>query len=102
MSRSTGSGRAGPGDRGGHGPAEWVRHFARKVTAADLKDRAEPGEAGDEDGWADLGFGEVDFTHILPALNDAEVERWVLEHDPPSDHERFATRSFIMVAVFAF
>jgi sugar phosphate isomerase/epimerase len=86
----------------GEDPAEWVRKFPGRIIAAHLKDRAEPGENEDEDGWADLGFGEVDYTHILPALNDADVERWVLEHDNPSDHERFATRSFMTVAMFAF
>lgn len=86
----------------GQDPAEWVRRYPGRIIAAHLKDRAEAGENEDEGGWADLGFGVVDYTHILPALNEAEVERWVLEHDNPSDHERFATRSFMTVAMFAF
>jgi sugar phosphate isomerase/epimerase len=86
----------------GHDPADWVRRYAGKIIAVHLKDRAEPGENEDEGGWADLGFGEVDYTHILPALSDADVTRWVLEHDAPSDHERFATRSFMTVSMFAF
>jgi sugar phosphate isomerase/epimerase len=85
----------------GHDPAEWVNRFSGRIIAAHMKDRAPAGEAQDEGGWADLGYGEVDYTHIIPALNDAEVDLWVLEHDNPSDHARFASRSFQTVSMFA-
>lgn len=84
----------------GHDPAEWVRKYAGRIIAAHIKDRAPKGENADESGWADLGEGEVDYTHIIPALGEADVERWVLEHDNPSDHVRFATRSFNAVSMF--
>ncbi len=84
----------------GHDPADWVRKYADRLLAVHIKDRAPEGENADEDGWADLGYGEVDYMHIVPALGDAEVELWVLEHDNPSDHERFATRSFNAVSMF--
>ena len=84
----------------GHDPADWVRKYADRLLAVHIKDRAAEGENADEDGWADLGYGEVDYMHIVPALGDAEVELWVLEHDNPSDHERFATRSFNAVSMF--
>ncbi len=77
-----------------------MRKLQGRILAVHVKDRAPEGENADEGGWADLGFGEVDFTHIVPALGEAEVEHWVLEHDNPSDHERFASRSFNAVSMF--
>lgn len=85
----------------GEDPAKWVRKFAGRILSVHMKDRAPQGENVDEGGWADLGHGEVDFTHIVPALNEAEVDLWVLEHDNPSDHVRFATNSFQTVSMFA-
>ena len=84
----------------GHDPAEWVRKYSDRLLAVHIKDRAPEGENADEGGWADLGYGEVDYMHIVPALGDADVPLWVLEHDNPSDHERFATRSFNAVSMF--
>jgi len=84
----------------GHDPAAWVRKYADRLLAVHVKDRAPDGENADEGGWADLGYGEVDYTRIVPALGDADVQHWVLEHDNPSDHERFATRSFNALSMF--
>lgn len=84
----------------GHDPAVWIRKYADRIIAVHIKDRAPEGEAEDEGGWADLGEGVVDYTHIVPALGEADVERWVLEHDNPNDHKRFATRSFNTVSMF--
>ncbi|GKY86721.1 sugar phosphate isomerase/epimerase family protein [Sinisalibacter aestuarii] len=86
----------------GHDPADWVRRLSGKIVAAHLKDRAAPGENAEEEGWADLGSGTVNYNRVLPALKEADVEHWVLEHDAPTDDERFATRSFMTAAVFAF
>lgn len=84
----------------GHDPAQWVTRTADRLLAVHIKDRAAPGENAGEDGWADLGEGEVDYTRIVPALGAADVARWVLEHDNPADHRRFATRSFNAVSMF--
>ncbi|MCB1337649.1 MAG: sugar phosphate isomerase/epimerase [Maritimibacter sp.] len=84
----------------GEDPSEWIEKYAGKILAVHIKDRAPAGEKEDEGGWADLGEGEVDYTHIILALGEAEVERWVIEHDNPSDHRRFATRSFNAVSMF--
>ena len=61
-----------------------------------MKDRAPEGENVDEDGWADVGYGVMDWTAIA-ALTAAKVPRFVLEHDNPSDVERFARRSLATV-----
>ena len=85
----------------GQDPADWIKKLSGRILAVHIKDRAREGENLDEGGWADLGYGEVDFMSIVPALGAADVEHWVLEHDNPSDHERFAARSFNALSMFA-
>lgn len=84
----------------GGDPAQWIRRYSGRIIAVHIKDRAPEGENEDEGGWSDLGEGVVDYTRIIPALGEADVERWVIEHDNPKDHVRFATRSFNAVSMF--
>ncbi|MEJ2022235.1 MAG: sugar phosphate isomerase/epimerase [Maritimibacter sp.] len=86
--------------RAGKDPVDWINRYAGRIIAAHVKDLARPGECADEGGWADLGHGIMDWGRIIPALRAAEVSRWVLEHDNPADHQRFATRSFETVSTF--
>lgn len=79
--------------RGGADPLAWIAKYKDRITAAHVKDIARAGENRDEDGWADLGDGIVDWRAIKAALVAAGVKNFVLEHDNPSDHARFATRS---------
>ena len=49
----------------------------------------------DEDGWADVGDGVLDWRGQLAPAALANGARWlVAEHDKPSDPARFARRSF--------
>ncbi|MEM6390643.1 MAG: sugar phosphate isomerase/epimerase [Pseudomonadota bacterium] len=79
--------------RAGADPLAWIEAHALRITGAHVKDIAATGEAVDEDGWADLGQGVMDWATLLGALRAAQVELLVLEHDNPSDPERFARRS---------
>ena len=79
--------------RGASDPLAWIKAFGNRITAAHVKDIAPRGENLDEDGWADLGQGVVDWKAIYPALKAAGVRHFVLEHDNPADDRRFATRS---------
>jgi sugar phosphate isomerase/epimerase len=79
--------------RGGVDPIAWLRKYAGRIPAAHIKDLAPQGEAVDEDGWADVGHGSLDWTALLPAMRAAGVELFVVEHDKPSDVARFARRS---------
>ncbi len=79
--------------RGGADPLAWIARYKGRITAAHVKDIAKAGEKRDEDGWADLGQGTVPWGAILPALRAAGVQHFVLEHDNPSDHARFAKNS---------
>jgi sugar phosphate isomerase/epimerase len=79
--------------KGGADPLDWIRTFGKRLTAVHLKDIAPSGENADEDGWADLGHGTVDWKALMAALENTGAKYFVMEHDNPKDHERFASRS---------
>lgn len=81
----------------GHNPVTWIERFSGRILAAHMKDRASEGQNADEDGWADVGHGVMDWATIAAALKAANVPRFILEHDNPSDAERFARRSLATV-----
>ncbi|WP_343080422.1 sugar phosphate isomerase/epimerase [Ostreiculturibacter nitratireducens] len=74
-------------------PLDTIRKYGSRIRAAHVKDIAPAGENKDEDGWADIGDGIVDWKAIMPALREAGCEYFVVEHDNPKDHHRFASRS---------
>jgi sugar phosphate isomerase/epimerase len=79
--------------KGGADPFEWVKTFGKRLTAVHLKDIAPAGENADEDGWADLGQGTVDWKGLMAALKGTGCKYFVMEHDNPKDAGRFASRS---------
>lgn len=79
--------------RGGADPAAWIARYAPRITAAHLKDIAPAGQNAGEDGWADLGTGTVPWTALMAQLRQTPCDVFIVEHDNPSDHARFARRS---------
>ena len=79
--------------RGGGDPLAWIEAFGKRISSAHVKDIAPKGEGLDEDGWADVGHGTVDWQAIMAALKAAGVQYYVMEHDNPADDRRFASRS---------
>lgn len=80
--------------RGGADAMQWIDDYASRIVAAHVKDIASAGSAQDEDGWADVGHGTMDWPAIIKALRDKTPARvFVMEHDNPSDVGRFARRS---------
>ena len=79
--------------RGGQDPLAWIDRYGDRITTALVKDIAPEGECSDEDGWADVGHGVMDWSGLTAALRAASVDLFVMEHDNPSDVERFASRS---------
>lgn len=73
---------------------ETIKKYGPLIRTAHIKDRAPDGEKSDEDGWADAGAGVLDWSAIDAELKKAGVTHYVIEHDNPSDHERFARASF--------
>jgi sugar phosphate isomerase/epimerase len=57
--------------RGGSDPLAWINRYAGRITAAHVKDIAPKGQNVDEDGWADVGHGTVDWKTIHAALKAA-------------------------------
>ena len=79
--------------RGDQDPLPWIQRYADRITAAHVKDIGPKGENADEDGWADVGTGTMDWRGIMLALQNIGVDLFVAEHDNPSDDARFARRS---------
>ncbi|WP_210529428.1 sugar phosphate isomerase/epimerase family protein [Rubellimicrobium arenae] len=79
--------------RAGLDPVQTLRRFQGKVAAVHVKDIAPQGEATEEDGWADVGHGIQDWATIMDELEAQGIDHFVIEHDNPSDHARFARRS---------
>lgn len=86
--------------RGGADPLAWIEKHADRITTAHVKDIAPEGECADEDGWADVGHGTMDWPALMTALRRAGVDLFVMEHDKPSDANRFAKRSIATFKTF--
>ena len=79
--------------RGGQDPLHWLDRYKDRIVAAHIKDIAPDGQCADEDGWADVGQGVMDWTGLMTALRGIGCELFVAEHDNPSDDARFARRT---------
>lgn len=87
--------------RGGHDPIEWLKKYGPRINAVHVKDIAPAGQNADEDGWADVGQGTIDWQALQVAIKTHTNARyWVMEHDNPSDDKRFAERSFAAVSAW--
>ena len=75
-------------------PADWVQRYAPRISAVHVKDIAPDGQNAEEDGWADLGEGVIEWQALLQLIKDEAPDALlILEHDNPSDAARFASRS---------
>lgn len=80
--------------RGRQAPAPWFEQYGQRITGIHVKDIAPAGQALDEDGWADVGHGTLDWTKLHQDIKAKTAARYfVMEHDKPNDFERFARRS---------
>lgn len=86
--------------RGGQDPLAWIAKYADRITAAHVKDIAPAGEKADEDGWADVGSGVMDWPALAKALESTQARLLVMEHDNPSDDARFAAASLAAARKF--
>ncbi len=78
---------------GGQNPLDWINKYSSRIIAAHMKDISIEGAAKDEDGWADVGHGIMDWSGLAAALRTTACRYFVMEHDNPNDHRRFASRS---------
>ncbi|WP_299743767.1 sugar phosphate isomerase/epimerase [uncultured Tateyamaria sp.] len=86
--------------RAGADPMIPVAKYGSRIAIAHLKDIAPEGDAQDEDGWADVGHGIMDWSSLFQSLRAAGTRHFVMEHDNPSDHRRFAQRAFDATQTF--
>lgn len=78
-----------------------VAKHAQRITAVHIKDIAPAGECADEDGWADIGHGTLDWDALLTSLASSPVRHFILEHDKPNDEHRFVHRSMESLKTYA-
>ncbi len=80
--------------RGKADPAFWIEKFGDRITSVHVKDIAPEGTCTDEGGWADLGYGVVDWKTYMPLVKaKTKAAHFVIEHDNPNDLDRVITRS---------
>jgi sugar phosphate isomerase/epimerase len=84
--------------RGGADPIAELKRYAGRIEAVHVKDIAPAGSCVDEDGWADPGYGVLDWSALVPVFKEIGVSLFVAEHDKPNDVARFARRAFATVA----
>ena len=77
----------------GEDPLPWLEKYRDRFRAVHLKDVAVDPDGAAEGGWADLGDGRVDWSHLLSVLASAEAIVYIAEQDDPSDYVRFARRA---------
>ncbi len=86
--------------RGGSDPIAWIEAYKGRISAAHVKDIAPAGTAEDEGGWADAGHGTLPLAKYVALLKASGAKYFVLEHDNPKDHERFARRAFATASTY--
>ncbi|MDA8584749.1 sugar phosphate isomerase/epimerase [Rhodobacteraceae bacterium] len=79
--------------RAGQDPMPWIEKLGARTVCAHVKDIAPTGENLNEDGWADVGQGTMDWAGLMTALRATGCALFIMEHDNPSDDVRFATAS---------
>jgi sugar phosphate isomerase/epimerase len=80
--------------RGGAEPKPWLSRYRSRLTSAHVKDLAPAGQNQDEDGWADVGAGVLNWPDLWQACRAAGARWMVVEHDKPADPARTARASF--------
>lgn len=85
----------------GEDPLVWLEKYGSRTVAVHIKDIAPKGENVGEDDWADVGHGRLDWKGLYDAIQSHNVPHLIIEHDNPSDHRRFASRSLEAVRAFA-
>ncbi len=82
------------GVKAGKDPVALMDQYGQRIVAIHVKDIAPAGEKADEDGWADVGTGTLDWKQLLAdAQAKTRARFFVMEHDKPSDAIRFARNS---------
>jgi sugar phosphate isomerase/epimerase len=68
--------------------------YAGRILRVHAKDLAPAGTGQDEGGFADVGYGTLDWSTALPAARAAGAQWYIVEHDLPRDPLATIRRSF--------
>ncbi|WP_455271328.1 sugar phosphate isomerase/epimerase family protein [Rhizobium herbae] len=86
--------------RGGADPFAYIEKYGKRITAVHVKDIAAAGENADQDGWADVGHGTVEWARLFKALSETSAKYYVVEHDNPKDYKATAERSIASIKTY--
>jgi sugar phosphate isomerase/epimerase len=84
--------------RGGADPKAWMERYRNRVVSAHVKDIAPNGQNEDQDGWADVGAGVLDWRDLWGAARAAGAKWMVVEHDKPADPAGTARASYVFIS----
>ncbi len=84
--------------RAKHKPLPWLQKYKDRIAIIHVKDVASVGENLDEDGWADVGKGVLDWENLFNQLGMSFVDIWIVEHDKPASIMRNAKDSYQFIA----
>lgn len=80
--------------RGEADPVSLLEKYAGRCPRIHVKDLSPAGTNEEEKGFADVGYGTLDWATLLPAARAAGAEWYIVEHDLPSDPLRTIRRSY--------
>jgi sugar phosphate isomerase/epimerase len=80
--------------RGGADAAQLLQRYRGRCPCIHVKDLAPAGQNEEEMGFADVGYGVLDWATLLPASQAAGAEWFIVEHDLPKDPLKTIQRSF--------
>ncbi|HEY0791260.1 MAG TPA: sugar phosphate isomerase/epimerase [Chthoniobacterales bacterium] len=83
--------------RGHVDPKGWMERYRHRIVSAHVKDIAPPGQNEDQDGWADVGAGVLDWRDLWQAARAAGARWMVVEHDKPADPAGTARVSYAFI-----
>ncbi|MBV9130021.1 MAG: sugar phosphate isomerase/epimerase [Verrucomicrobia bacterium] len=84
--------------RAGADPKEWMHRYRNRIISAHVKDIAPQGQNEDQDGWADVGAGVLDWHELWQAARAAGAKWMVVEHDKPSNPAESARASCAFIS----
>jgi sugar phosphate isomerase/epimerase len=84
--------------RGGADPKELMRRYRNRIVSAHVKDIAPVGQNEDQDGWADVGSGILDWRDLWETARVSGAKWMVVEHDKPADPAETARASYAYIS----
>lgn len=79
--------------RGKADPKALLERYRDRLLSAHVKDIAPEGENQDQDGWADVGYGILDWRALWQTCRTNGAGWMIVEHDKPATPESSARRS---------